>query len=341
MKDFLQKYYGPLALLVLILAEMTLFSGIRIVGHWFYILAWWPYIFFVDWLVKRKTGNSLIIDRTKEFLVLIPWSTFLWLIFEWFNLYLKNWHYINIISSLPLRWLGYFFSFGTVLPGLFETYELLFSYGVLKNYRIRPLRDPRSLYHWFILIGGLFLVLPLAYPRYFFPFVWGSFIFLLEPINHLLGAPSILREWESGSLTKFLLLLLAGLICGLLWEFWNFWAESKWIYTVPFVGNIKLFEMPILGFLGFPPFAVECYVMVSFISLFRKGSHWETKVKVCGRGATKKLVILAIFIHLFFDIFMFQQIDSHTVKSFISHQALDKPFALPTSSEPRPPLFQL
>jgi hypothetical protein len=57
----------------------------------------------------------------------------------------------------------------------------------------------------------------------------------------------------------------AGMICGLLWEFWNFWTKSKWIYTVPFVGDIKLFEMPILGFLGFAPFALECYVMYNFV----------------------------------------------------------------------------
>ena len=28
-------------------------------------------------------------------------------------------------------------------------------------------------------------------------------------------------------------LLAAGLICGLLWEFWNYWGGAKWIYNVP------------------------------------------------------------------------------------------------------------
>jgi hypothetical protein len=56
-------------------------------------------------------------------------------------------------------------------------------------------------------------------------------------------------------------LLVAGLICGLIWEFWNYWAGTKWIYNVPILPEIKLFEMPILGFGGFPPFAVECFAM--------------------------------------------------------------------------------
>ncbi len=75
--------------------------------------------------------------------------------------------------------------------------------------------------------------MPLVWPKYFFPLVWLAFIFLLEPVNHKAGAPSLLREWEKGSLRNFYLLLLAGAVCGLLWELWNFRAGSKWIYTLP------------------------------------------------------------------------------------------------------------
>ncbi len=311
----LVRIYGPLALVILIGAEFLLFAGNTFVGKWFYCLAWWPYIFLVDWLVKRKTGNSLIIDRLGEFLTLIPWSTFIWLIFEWFNLFLKNWHYVNIIPSIPARWFGYFLAYGTVLPGLFETYELLSAYGVFKG-RARPISSPLKAYPYLTLLGILSLVLPLAYPRYFFPLIWGAFLFLLEPVNHALGAPSLLEDWKAGSLAKFYRLLLAGLICGLLWEFWNFWALSKWVYTVPWVGKVKLFEMPVLGFLGFPPFAVECYVMMNFINLFRGGRTWE-------REAPRPRVYfetpgwLIVLIHLAFYAFMFHQLDLHTVRSYL------------------------
>ena len=33
---------------------------------------------------------------------------------------------------------------------------------------------------------------------------------------------------------------------------------------MPYFGGVKLFEMPVLGFLGFPPFAVECWAMYVF-----------------------------------------------------------------------------
>ena len=35
-------------------------------------------------------------------------------------------------------------------------------------------------------------------------------------------------------------------------------------HTVPYFGNVKIFEMPVLGYLGFPPFAIECWAMYIF-----------------------------------------------------------------------------
>jgi len=31
------------------------------------------------------------------------------------------------------------------------------------------------------------------------------------------------------------------------------------------VGSLKLFEMPLPGYLGFPPFALECYAMYHWL----------------------------------------------------------------------------
>ena len=36
------------------------------------------------------------------------------------------------------------------------------------------------------------------------------------------------------------------------WEFWNYWAGAKWIYTVPILPDVKLFEMPLPGYLRLP-----------------------------------------------------------------------------------------
>jgi hypothetical protein len=106
------------------------------------------------------------------------------------------------------------------------------------------------------------LLLPIVYPSpYLAAPVWLGFIFLLDPINAHAGSESILGDLRAGRRDRLFNLLAAGLLCGLIWEFWNYWAGSKWIYNVPILPEIKLFEMPILGYGGFPPFAVECFVM--------------------------------------------------------------------------------
>jgi hypothetical protein len=186
-------------------------------------------------------------------------------------------------------------------------------FGVLKNSKTAPLARPQRLYKPFMLTGILFLVLPLLWPECFFPLVWLAFIFLLEPLNHKAGAPSLLRDWENGSLRRFYLLLMAGAICGLLWELWNFRAGSKWIYTVPHFGFMKVFEMPLFGFLGFPPFAVECYAMTaSFFLLLSKIREKYPPARALGIYAA--VVLLMVL----FDLLVFAGIDRFTVISFAS-----------------------
>ena len=76
----------------------------------------------------------------------------------------------------------------------------------------------------------------------FFPMVWGSVVFLLEPINHRLGAKSLMRSWERGDLSPFVRLLLAGLVCGMFWESWNWLADARWTYNIPYLKRTQDFR---------------------------------------------------------------------------------------------------
>lgn len=307
--------YGWFGLCVLVVAQVLLLAGIEVVGYWFFPLAWWPYILIVDGLVYHRTGSSLLKHQPREFFLLLPWSVCFWLIFELFNVVLSNWHYVMVPENMLQRWVGYAVCYATVLPGLFETMELLDAYGFLKKSRLQPISGSTRWYVPFVITGLVFLVLPLVWPQFFFPLVWGIFIFLLEPLNHRLGLPSLMKEWEQGTLRIFYLLLVAGAICGLLWEFWNFWALTKWVYTVPHVGWLKIFEMPILGFFGFPPFAVACYVMMSSVSLMRQGRGWQHPNKPVSR--IRPGLVIAVYAALvIFCLFAFHQIDVHTVVSW-------------------------
>ena len=269
------KIHGPLGVALFCLAAVMLGQGREPFTTYFYSFAWWSYILAADAFVYWMRGESLIVNKTRTFLIMIPLSIFIWCIFEGFNFRLGNWHYINVPHVLWKRWIGYAVAYGTVLPGLCETYHLFKKaqfFGSVSIKRWRP--DPRSL-HLMSAVGGVFLLSPLLLPRYCFPLVWIGFALLIEPFLYRSGNDSLLRDIEKGKLSRILALLAAGLVCGILWELWNFWAQTKWIYTVPFFETWKLFEMPVLGFLGFPPFAVSAYAMYRLLLVvMRRGKVW-------------------------------------------------------------------
>ena len=115
-------------------------------------------------------------------------------------------------------------------------------------------------------LGALMVVVPLVIvSAWLVPLVWMGFALLLEPLNARAGRPSWLADLARGDASRLLTLLVAGGVCGVLWEFWNYWATTRWTYTVPYLGHLKVFEMPVLGYLGFPPFALECYAMYHWL----------------------------------------------------------------------------
>jgi hypothetical protein len=311
-------FHGIIGIVLLFLSEIFLFKKVDPFYTWFYCFAWWSYILIIDGVIYRLKRNSLILTRTKEFFLMIPWSLFIWLVFEAANLSLKDWYYINLPHSTIERWLGYAIAYGTVLPGIFETTELLETLGLFKNSKIGRVVFTREGHFILSLLGMLWLLSSVNIPEYFFPFIWVGFILLLDPINYRFGGRSLLRDLEEGNPRKIALLLVAGLICGFLWEFWNFWALSKWVYTVPFFDKAKGFEMPFLGFLGFPPFAVQVYVMYNTISLFRFKRGWEeNQYHLNLEKKTRPLTsfLTALFI-MSYCVLIFRAIDLNTVDSY-------------------------
>jgi hypothetical protein len=110
------------------------------------------------------------------------------------------------------------------------------------------------------------LVWPLVWPSPYLSIpIWLGFIALLDPLNSRAGAESLLGDWREGRRDRLVNLMAAGFACGLLWECWNYWSFTKWIYTIPYTPNLKIFEMPVLGFFGFPAFALECFAMYVFV----------------------------------------------------------------------------
>jgi hypothetical protein len=114
--------------------------------------------------------------------------------------------------------------------------------------------------------------------------------------------------------------MAAGLLCGMLWEFWNYWAATKWIYTVPFFDRFKIFEMTAPGFLGFIPFALECYAMSSLVYLCRSRRGWEHAACSQYRGRRiRPLAAAGMSVSVFlWCLAVFSAMDKTTVDSYRS-----------------------
>jgi len=277
-KPFHFKPHGYLGILLIIFAEIAIilqhrFPMAREISIWTTPICWWGYILVLDAIIYKLKGESTIVDHPRDFMAMLFLSLLFWLIFEVYNLYLRNWKYIGLPRNPVITALGMVLSFATIMPGIFFTAEILEIIGIFKRIKIARLKVTNKMIYSGIWIGLLFLILPLlikqSYAGYLFAFVWTGFVFLLEPINYASRTESLLRDLEAGELHRILSLFVAGLICGLLWEFWNYWAATKWVYMAPFTMDVRIFEMPAAGFLGFGPFAWEYFSMYYFVRLFR------------------------------------------------------------------------
>ena len=282
----MKKQKGPLLLLILgtgliLLGELSILLNKKSLSIWVTPLCWTGYIFLLDSLLFFWKGRSPFYENPKQFLWTFPLSTVFWLVFEAYNLLLKNWKYIGLPEQPLVRAVGYAWAFATILPALIETNRLLEELGVFKEVPIRPKPISKWGLRFSFLLGFIFLAYPLFSRSAFdFPPVWLGFIFLLEPVTYRYGGISLLKEMEQGKMQRFFTLLLSGLWMGFLWEFWNFWAGTKWVYRVPYPTPFYIFEMPFTGFFGFLPFGIEFYCMYQASLLLAKQLR-RTGLRAC------------------------------------------------------------
>lgn len=269
------KKYGLLGILLIVLVEINFFLKIQPFANWYFPIVWFGYILIIDAAVYKLRGNSLISNRFPQFLGLVVISMLFWWIFEFVNIPIKNWSYSGLEGLSAGKDLFGYLSFATVLPALFETSELIRAIHLFDNMKLaRKHKITKRFLHLMIALGIVFFMAPIFLPKFAFPLVWLSFFLILDPINYLHKQPSIIGHLKDRKLAIPLSLLMAGIILGVLWEFWNYWAIPKWTYDIPFVGFFKVFEMPLLGYLGYFPFSFELYAMYWFIrSLFIHKEH--------------------------------------------------------------------
>lgn len=264
-------WVSVLSLLIFWLIAWSPPSGIGVIKQLTFTFLWCSYIALVNALTYRRTGRCLLINRfgylAKLFLFSIPF----WWYFEYLNRFVLNWYYLVPDSFHPSQYLFFgSLAFATVLPAVISTRDFILSYS-----SISPGFDylPKLRNSWPELSAAIVLALASIsllclgiWPQYLYPLLWISPLLILVSLQVFWGHRHIFSPLAQGNYSFIIASALAALMCGFVWEVWNFYSSPKWVYSVPWVYGGKIFEMPVLGYLGYLPFGLECLAIGEIIS---------------------------------------------------------------------------
>jgi len=253
--------------------------------QWCFFFLWLGYCLTVDGIVFTRKGSSLLTRNPKAYAGLFIASVPGWWLFELINLRVQNWEYLGAEAFSPVQYfLLTSLSFSTVMPAVFGTAELASTFRWLKRKRNGLLITPAKCTTLiFFVAGWIMLGLLLLYPHIFFPFVWLSIYFILEPINVWLGNRSLAQYTSERDWSPVFSLWVGVLVCGFFWEMWNTYAYPKWVYHVPFVDFLHIFEMPVLGYGGYLPFSMELFALYHLLIGLLKADGLRDYVQIAPR----------------------------------------------------------
>jgi hypothetical protein len=246
-------------------------DGLR--THLLFFPLWLGYILTIDAIVFYRKGTSLLGRGKKNFITMFIISAPAWWLFELINLRTENWFYdgrqyfTNIEYALLAT-----ISFSTVIPAVFSTAELVGSFEWIQKFKNRKVLTPSKTTLTYITITGMVMLsLILLLPKYFYYLEWAAVFFILEPINYKLNNRSLFDFTAKDDWDQIVSLTVGALICGFFWEMWNYYSYPKWTYDTPMVNFLHVFEMPLLGYLGYIPFSLELFSIYNFVTgLFKK-----------------------------------------------------------------------
>src|SRR6266487_4163094 len=167
--------YGYASAAIILGAEGLLFGGNSFVGHWFTPIVWTGYILFIDALVYRLRGRSLLMSNRIEFVLIALISIGSWWLFEFYNAprFWKSdlelwWHYHNLEPNPFLRRFGYDLAFATIFPLLFITAEFLAAIIFKRKDRGAAIKLSQPVLIFLIMFGAIGAIVPLVYPSVWF-----------------------------------------------------------------------------------------------------------------------------------------------------------------------------
>jgi hypothetical protein len=229
---------------------------------------WWGFIIMLDGVVyKRTDGASWLGKSPKSMLICAAVSLIGWLFFEYFDYFVnESWYYPNMqVLSHKLTVLVFLIAYTTVWPAVFEWYALLTTFpGLVARFQNGPKWNVSG--PWAMIIGFLLMIGMVIWPLMLFWAVWVGPTLVFIGLLLWCKVKNPADGLASGNWAPVLLIMLACILNGFIWEFWNYGSmhpvdpvmnPNYWVYNIPYVNVIHIYsEMPLLGYFGYMPFGI-------------------------------------------------------------------------------------
>ena len=253
------------------------FSGIQI---YTFTPLWLGFIVVVNAHVHQRSNTAPLYKSPSKFAGLFLLSALFWWGFEFLNRFTENWIYTGVEGlSASHYYIHGSICFSTVLPAVYSVFRWLHSHNPLhRTFYIGPrlgLLRSRGVGLVFLVVGLVGMAGVGLWPQFSYPFLWLGPVCIYGGLQLLFGKTSGISSWARGDWRWVALWGLSGLICGFFWELWNFYSQLKWEYQVSFFNGWPIFEMPLLGYLGYLPFGIFCGLVTQLIFQKRAGIEFS------------------------------------------------------------------
>lgn len=258
------------------------FSQPKWVMDWALLPLWWGFILMLDGAVyARNGGNSLAKNALAELIAMGVLSISGWLIFEYFNFFIElNWFY----PAADLIHHDEFLLYAAVgssafIPMAFEWYHLLRTFPLLNHrYKFGRKVQYSARTKIILLLVAFAMLAGLSFsPNSLFYAVWLAPLAIMTIVLNLLGIWTPFSNIKKGDWTALIVFAPVWLLQGLCVECWNrisyrnphfsdTYNPGYWDYCIPFVNFTHIFNMPLLGYLGYVPFSIYCFMWVIAMS---------------------------------------------------------------------------
>ncbi len=256
--------------------------------NWAYIPLFWGFTLMLDgWVYFRAHRNSLLSRSPHEIIGIGAAATVGWLLFEYLNFFVDdNWFY-PCADIVPEDEFGVYAIIGAsgLMPAVFEIYNLMNTFPAFRHRydrgpKLATSRRTRNIILMLALVGIFSISF---FPEVMFGVLWIAPLIIFAVVLENFGIWTPFTPIKYGNWSPFLKYSLCYVIYGFLLECWNYfnaihdpldpanmttYTPAHWVYSIPYISRFHVFEMPLVGYLGYLPFGAYCavwWIMCAFM----------------------------------------------------------------------------